>query len=139
MRQDVVRIIADRRVMARMVEALDVIRKEAPEIPIQIIMTFLGIVAWGDDDENPLQEPTSYRELSRRLDIPPASIARHLRYLGPFVRPGVEGAGFVETSDWIQDRRFRIVRLTPKGRRVANRISTILGGQQTGGGKEGHE
>lgn len=93
-------------------------------IPVAILNSFLGVVLWGDHDDN----PTTLEEIAKRLGISPTTLSTHLRYLGDHYRAGKEGLGLVELENYVLNRRMKVVKLSRKGRALADQLAYILEG-----------
>src|SRR4051812_48761823 len=97
---------ANRKGLGRLQEAIEVLRKLDPEMPAQTAVTFL-IVA---------QEPgIGMAELAERLGIAQSSTSRNVAYLSRWRAYEKPGHNLVEASENPQDRRAKVVDLTPKG------------------------
>ena len=68
---------------------------EQREINAALIATFLGVALGGRDTGSGRQ--LSMRELAGQVGLPPTTVSRHVRYLGPGIREGEEGLGLVVT------------------------------------------
>jgi hypothetical protein len=113
--------------MGSLIAGLQLVKQHAPEMPISILLTLLGVAVFspnGRAGENPL----SIQDLSKIIGIPYTTTSRHLRYLGDFERPGKQGLGLVETGPLTADRRQKFVKLTPTGHELLRRFvnSTAL-------------
>ena len=89
---------------------------------VSILNTFLGVALWGGDDG----EPTTLETIAANLGISPTTLSTHLRYLGDTYREGKPGLGLVELEPYILNRRMKVVRLTRKGKTLADQIAYIL-------------
>ena len=96
------------------------------EINAAIINTFLGVAIWyGVHSEG---SRLSLGDLAKRLDLPPSTLSRHLRYLGARQRKDVPGMGLVEVMVTDEDARRKWVRLTPSGKGMAAKVQSIMAG-----------
>ena len=82
-------------------------------MPLQYVKAFLLVA---------MDEGQNVTEYARRADISPSLMTRHLADLGDVNRYHEEGFGLVEHFPGVNDKRFRFVRLTPKGRGVVGQI-----------------
>lgn len=98
---------------------------ETKDMPIGILQTFLGAAIWGHDKSD-TGEPMTLQELSDRVGLTPTTISQHLRYLGYGYRTGVPGLGLVQTQEYPENRRMKTFGLTPRGRRLLERLEFIL-------------
>jgi DNA-binding MarR family transcriptional regulator len=73
-----------------------------------------------------MDEGQTVTEYARRADISPSLMTRYLADLGAVNRYHEEGFGLVEHFPGANDKRFRFVRLTPKGRGVVGQIVRAL-------------
>jgi predicted transcriptional regulator len=108
----------------RMVQAT---QNDGQIMPIGILNTFLGVAVWGYD-EGRYDEPITLERLAERLNIMPTTLSTHLRYLADKYRAGKPGPELVEMETYQLNRRQKIVRLTDKGKRLAQSISYIMEG-----------
>lgn len=112
--------------LATLLNGLHRIKEDAPEMPISILITLLGVAVHTPDGRE-RKDPLSIFELSKLVGQPYTTTSRHLRYLGDFERPGQEGLNYVETAMLPQDRRQKSVKLTPKGQRMIAQFQTLAG------------
>lgn len=98
-------------------DQIELFRTLDPEIQAQGLSTFL-VIAMSDP------EPISMRVLADRVGIAQSSCSRNVAALGKIHRHGRPGHQLVESYEDSMDRRTKLVKLTPKGRRFAQ----MLGG-----------
>ena len=98
-------------------DQIELFRTLDPEIQAQGLSTFL-VIAMNDPD------PISMRVLADRVGIAQSSCSRNVAALGQIHRHGRPGHQLVESYEDPMDRRTKLVKLTPKGRRFAQ----MLGG-----------
>lgn len=98
---------------------------EQREINAALIATFLG-VALGSRDAGAGRQ-VSLRELAKQVSLPPTTVSRHVRYLGPGMREGEEGMGLVELVPSPDDGRAKHIRLTLKGEALLGRVLMASG------------
>lgn len=93
------------------------------EINAPLMNTFLVVAAWSDGrgTDNPL----TITEVARRVELPGATVSRHLRYLGKRRRRGVAGLGLVETASIEDDARQKMVTLTTEGIALRDRLAVV--------------
>jgi hypothetical protein len=115
-----------RTTLTTLLEGLHRIKQDAPEMPISILITLLGVAVFTPDGRD-RKDPLSILELSKIVGIPYTTTSRHLRYLGDFERPGKPGLDYVETGTLAFDRRQKFVKLTPRGQRVVHQFQKLSG------------
>lgn len=93
-------------------------------IPVAILNTFIGVVLWGDREDGPVP----LEEIARKLNMGPTTLSTHLRYLGDHYRSGKEGLGLVEMEPYLPNRRMKVVKLTRKGKALADQLAYLLEG-----------
>jgi len=96
------------------------------EMPISILLTFLGVAMWGYKDGERSEEPLTLKEIARNVGLPQATVSRHLRYLGDKQRTGKPGLGLVKTEIWVVNQRQKITYLTVKGQNLIDQINYML-------------
>lgn len=97
---------------------------EQREINAALIATFLGVALGSRQVE---ERHVSMRELARQVGLPPTTVSRHVRYLGPGIREGEEGMGLVELVPSPDDGRAKHIRLTLKGEALLGRVLMASG------------
>jgi DNA-binding MarR family transcriptional regulator len=70
----------------------------------------------------------SVTELSKTLEMPLATASRHVLALGQMDRHHAPGKELISAQVDLMERRKKILRLTPRGRRVLSSVTTALGG-----------
>lgn len=93
-------------------------RKLHPEITCQLAESFL-IVA--------MAETTTVSEVARKMGTSTAAASRHVAHLGTWDRKKSPGLGLVEMRETLADRRVKEVKLTSKGRMIAETLAEIVG------------
>jgi hypothetical protein len=63
------------------------------------------------------------------MKVPNATLSRNIAYWSKWRKHNVPGMDFIVSEIDPADRRFRIVRLTAKGRAVYGEMQRIMGGQ----------
>jgi len=104
-----------------LLKALDEFRKLDPVMPAQTMAHFLAVA-----DRAP--EEISMGELAEAIGLSQSSTSRNIAYLGKTWKPGVAGLDLVEAFEDPMERRRKLVRLTPKGKRVAESLRETIGG-----------
>jgi DNA-binding MarR family transcriptional regulator len=99
--------------------AVQLFRDLDPELQTQTVVCFL-LVANNT-------EPTPMRDLQTALDMPSSSTSRNVAALSKHHRLGKPGLDLVEAYEDRNDRRFKLVRLTPKGQAFKARLLSFLG------------
>lgn len=100
-----------------MLKGLEELRKVDPELPVQRAVVFLLVVR---------HEGCTAKQLQDWAGLSNASIVRNLQALGKTNRHGKPGHDLVVAKTDPTETRRNIVELTPKGRRVAESIKTLL-------------
>lgn len=113
--------------LAKLFSSADEMLKLRDEMPLSVFKTFLGVAMWGQEGKG--DQPLPMSELAARIGLPHQTVSRHLRYLGDFERPGDPGLGLVEQVEYPLNRRMKTTRLTPKGRALAKRLSSVVRGE----------
>jgi DNA-binding MarR family transcriptional regulator len=103
-----------------MLRALDEFRRLDPDPTVQVVQAFLSVALW---------EGTSFQDLAGRLDVSASTISRNMRLLGQHGRGKKEGLRLVAFHEDPKDLRFKIAKLTPKGREVLARMVEALKGR----------
>lgn len=98
---------------------------EARELPLGIVLTFLGVALWGEEVK-PDGEPFSLEDLAVRIGFSPTTISQHLRYLSYHYRIGKPGLGLIETGENPFNRRKKFAVLTPKGKGLVRHLDLII-------------
>ena len=108
---------AEKSVLKNQLASLEPFKALRDTMPLQYVTAFLLVA---------MEEGHSVSEYARRLGISPSLMTRHLSDLGDTNRYHEAGFGLVEHYDDPKDKRFRFVRLTPKGRGVVGQIVRAL-------------
>lgn len=114
---------ADRRLLG-LIRANQAMMELRPEINASLINAFLGAAI--SQPTNPEETPPTIIELARFLETPYNSMSRHCRYLSDIERPGKEGAGLVEVRMNPDNRREKLVYLTPQGEVLRDKLLGLL-------------
>lgn len=97
--------------------ALSIAREIEPSMHIQVLMGLLHIA---------MHPGCSTGDLMEALSTTSASAARITGRLSTWERPAAPGLGLVNIETDTNDRRLRIITLTPKGRRMVERLEEVL-------------
>lgn len=109
---------ASARGASRFLRALEVMRQLDAEMPAQTISTFLAVV-----EEPGIPIP----KLAEKLGLSQSSSSRNVAALSKWQKFNVPGHDLVEAEPNPEDRRFKIVKLTRKGERLAEKLNEVLG------------
>jgi DNA-binding MarR family transcriptional regulator len=90
-------------------------------MPLQCVMAFMLVAT---------EEGLNISTYAKRAGISGSLMARHLEDLGDLNRYRQPGFGLVEQFSDPMDRRNRLMRLTPKGRGIAQKICDALTGSR---------
>lgn len=105
----------ERRTCRKLLTIISKFREQDAEMPIQQAVTFLWVA---------LNEGKTQRDARQSLDMPASSASRNLAALSKVHRLGKEGLGLIQFDEDPNDRRAKILSLTPKGRAF---LSNIMG------------
>ena len=100
--------------------ALNQMRVIDPEIQAQTIAVFLEVARQ--------PEGIKMQELAEKVGISQSSVSRNVAALSHMHRVGRPGYDLVVAFEDPAERRRKIVRLTPKGKRVAKELERVLDG-----------
>lgn len=103
--------------LRKLLRLLEEFRKLDPEMPLQQAVTFVEVA---------LRPGISVTELSDRVGQALSSTSRNVAALGEVNRNRQQGHNLVVAKEDPLERRKKIVSLTPKGRRVAETLITLL-------------
>lgn len=98
-------------------QAVQLFRDLDPELPTQTVVCFI-LIANADED-------IQMRDLQNALDTSSASTTRNVAHLSDHYKPRVPGLGLVEAYEDMNDRRYKRVRLTAKGKSFRTRLNSI--------------
>lgn len=99
-------------------KAIGLLRAHDPNIPIGVIVTFLALSK---------HEEIVVGELVNQVDLGTTALNRALTYLGSeHWSKNKPGLGLVDQVVNPMDRRSRIASLSPKGRKLAEAMETVL-------------
>lgn len=102
-----------------MVAAIEEFRKLNPEMQAQTLLTFCAVAS--------REGEVAMKDIERMTGMSGASTSRNIAALGPYHRKGQPGMDLVVAFENPMDRREKLLKLTPKGRRVAESIVRYQG------------
>ncbi|TMJ24770.1 MAG: winged helix DNA-binding protein [Alphaproteobacteria bacterium] len=102
-----------------MYQAVQLFRDLDPELPTKTVVCFV-LIANADKD-------IPMRDLQNALDTSSSSTTRNVAHLSAHYKPKVPGLGLVEAFEDLNDRRYKRVRLTPKGKAFRIRLDSVMG------------
>lgn len=114
--------IETKRALSKALRTLEVFRTIDPDMPMGAAVSFL-MIALGETPEGGL----SVTELSKQGDFPLSTASRYVQFLGEVDRHHRPGKELVSDHVDLMERRKKILRMTPKGKRVAYTIATTAG------------
>lgn len=96
--------------------SLEVISKATgyTDMPVSQVMTFLNLAARGE---------LTMQDLSSATGVVLSSVSRNVTKLGAGPNPNEPGLGLVEAYDDPWNRRRKLVRLTTKGKKLAEKVN----------------
>lgn len=89
-------------------------------ISLHQLETFLIVAGAGENG-------MTMREVEAKMNCPNATLSRNIAYWAKWRRQNVPGMDFIVQEIDPSDRRYRIVKLTPKGRAYFNEMKRIMG------------
>lgn len=113
----------DKKAMMKGFLFLEEFRKFDPEMQMQTAATLL-IVA--------MRPGITTKELTGKLGISQASCSRNVAALSKLTRHGEPGPDLIVAEEDPHERRRKVMRLTPKGQRVAESLARLLNGEEAG-------
>jgi DNA-binding MarR family transcriptional regulator len=110
--------------------AVEEFRKLDPVMPAQTMAHFLVIAERAPEE-------IGMKELAGMFGLSQSSTSRNVAYLGKVWKTNSEGAvpglDLVEAYEDPMERRRKLVRMTPKGKRVAEALAGLIPGGGEGG------
>lgn len=103
--------------LVRILNIIEEFRKLDPELPSQMGATFVLVAA---------RPGITMKDMAEILGISQASCSRNVAALSKWHRLNKPGHDLVEAMEDPIERRRKIVKLTPKGKRVAETLKTLL-------------
>ena len=107
----------DAEAIDRLLAVIQLIRKSAPTMPIQRLEVYLRIARDGKVKQQSLVNATAMTE---------SSVSRHIATLGTWGDRGVEPLKWIQNAVSQEERRGKDVVVTPKGKRIIEKITEIL-------------
>lgn len=108
----------NKKALAKVVKCLEEFRKIDPQMPPQTAQVFLWVC---------IQDGITMKDLAERVGISQSSTSRNVAALSKEHRYGKPGYDLVAATEDPMERRRKIVKLTPKGRRIAQALSDVFG------------
>lgn len=104
--------------LSALTNSIELFRSLNPEMQAQMMLTFLLIAS-----KDP--RPVAMSDIGERLAIAQSSVTRNVQALSGTNRHGTRGYGLVHT--WVnpENRRQKMVELTPHGRRIVELLKSI--------------
>jgi len=109
----------DKKAMMKGLLFLEEFRKFDPEMQMQTAATLLLVA---------MRPGITTKELTGKLGISQASCSRNVAALSKMTRHGEPGPDLIVAEEDPRERRRKVMRLTPKGQRVAESLSRLLNG-----------
>lgn len=109
--------------LSRALQILNVFRDMDPDMPMGQAVSLL-LIASGETREG---GGLTVTDLSEKGDFALSSASRYMKALGKKDRHGRAGEEVVSDARDPMDERRKVLRLTPKGRRVVDKIQQLIG------------
>ena len=106
-------------VIKRLEQIVEALRSVDPEMQLQQVLVFLKVINAGD-------EGVSTEVIRKSMDLPQSSASRAVAALSDWSYLKRPGLGLVTMKEDLMDRRSKIVKLSPKGKRLAELIKTLM-------------
>lgn len=100
-----------------LIEAMELLRDAFPDLTVTSAMAFLRAA------KNP-GLPMS--ELQKAMAVPQSTLSRTVAVLSKYAAYQKEGANLLVAEDDPKDRRQRVISLTPKGEKLAEKLTKTL-------------
>lgn len=107
-----------RRALRSLLAALSCVRELDPDVPATQVTCFLWVA---------LNEGRTQVDLRQSLGLPSSTSSRSLAALSKVHRLGKPGLDLIEWVENPEDRRAKLLYLSPKGKALAEKIATTLG------------
>ena len=101
-----------------LLEAIEWIRTLDHDMPVQTLSTFLFVSTHGPECDQ--------KELTEYLGMTQSTASRNVSYLSKRHRHGAPGMGVLESVENPEDRRYKVLRLTDKGKKLAAWLDQLL-------------
>ena len=111
-----------RAALEKILQVLEVFRLGDRDMPLGEAVSFL-LVALGETRDGGI----SITDLSKAGDFSLASASRHIQALGEFDRRRDPGLEWVSDSVDLMERRKKILKITPQGRRIVSLLQIAIG------------
>lgn len=98
----------------QLTEALATLKTLDADMPVSQALSLLLIAN---------NEGLSLKELAQKTGIGMASASRYVSSFGKATKPGSKGLGLVAAVEDPQERRKKIITLTPKGRALVDKLT----------------
>jgi len=100
--------------MSILLTSIEKMRELDAEIQAQTIAVFLTVA------KSPM--PVKMQDISKELGLAQSSVSRNVAYLGDWTRHREKGKGLLEAYEDPMERRRKLVKLTKKGERFAEKL-----------------
>ena len=107
--------------LKRFVRGLEMFASVQPDMQIQTMLAYLYTA---------LREGSNQKDIENLLGVSNASASRNIYYWTKEFKPGIPGKGFISQDIDPDDRRFRVVTLTPKGKTFARKMAESVKGKE---------
>ena len=101
-----------------LLRVIEMFRDIDPEIQAQSVAVFLTVA------NHP--HPMKMADIGNRLSLAHSSVSRNVAYLGSVNRHHKKGHGLLDAYEDPTERRRKLVKLTAKGQRFFQRVSTTF-------------
>lgn len=103
--------------LTKVIKCIEEFRKIDPQMPPQMAVSFLWVC---------IHNGITMKDLADRVGVSQSSMSRNVAALSETHRYGKAGYDLVFATEDPTERRRKIVKLTPKGRRVAAGLSSLF-------------
>lgn len=108
--------MAEHRPMRLLIQALEELRDLDADMPIAQALSLLLIAK---------NEGMSLKDVAQQAGVGMASASRYVAAFGRPVKEGAKGHGLVAAVEDPEERRKKIITLTPKGRTFVNKLTGV--------------
>lgn len=105
--------------LPRLLELTEVVRQLDPDMPIYTLRAFLLVAQAGE-------EGVMQAKLGEQLGLSQAALSRNVAMLTDFEGVGLKGLGLIVSEPIPENRKVRRLKLSPKGKRFAEKIGKLL-------------